>query len=98
MPAIVALSLKVAPTTPAGGVCVVSIPGEAWPITTGSSAQPLVASLLLRSEERRVGKEWVPGWVGLEPAGEEWSAVPDTATGPSEATRPPSLLEQVLLS
>src|SRR5207247_5282055 len=53
-----AVSLKVSPTVPEAGSWTVSIDGVAGPILTGSSAQPLTASLLLaRSEERRVGKE-----------------------------------------
>src|SRR5438128_768243 len=45
-PLSLASSLKVSPTVPAAGSWVVVIAGEAWPITTGSSAQPLAAGAL----------------------------------------------------
>src|SRR5205807_1206036 len=75
----------------------VSTDGVAGPILTGSSAQPETASLLLaspeRSEERRVGT----ACVGEAPCGVAYSTLPSTATGPSEAIRPPSEASQVLL-
>src|SRR5439155_1563347 len=46
-----AVSLKVSPTVPEAGSWTVSIDGVAGPILTGSSAQPLTASLLLASPE-----------------------------------------------
>src|SRR5437879_4273333 len=43
--------LKLSPTVPEAGSWVVAIAGWAWAISTGSSAQPLVASLLFASPE-----------------------------------------------
>src|SRR5437588_7340660 len=68
-PARVALSLKVAPTMPEDGFWVVSIEGEAWPIATGSSAQPETASLLLAWSEEQATELQVRGAVGLGPRG-----------------------------
>src|SRR2546430_233961 len=62
-PLSLAVSLKLSPTVPEAGSWTVSIDGLAGPILTGSSAQPLTASLLLaRSEERRGGKEGRSRW------------------------------------
>src|SRR5437870_12493970 len=68
-PAIVALSLKVAPTMPAGGVCVVSIDGEAWPITDRKSGVSGGGGGLGGWPGVRGSQEVGPGWVGLEAGG-----------------------------
>src|SRR3989442_13722276 len=60
--AIVALSLKVAPTVPEAGSWVVRRLGAALPTVTGSSSQPEAAGALFGSEERGVGQGCGSGW------------------------------------
>src|SRR2546429_22476 len=97
-PARVALSLKVAPTMPEDGFWVVSIEGEAWPIATGSSAQPETASLFDRKSGVEGKRVDVWGGRGIKKKGGSYSPLADTLTGPSLAIRPPSAAEQLLLS
>src|SRR2546428_9029577 len=89
-PESLALSLKLSPTVPEAGSWVVAIAGWAWAISTGSSAQPLVASLLLASPEDRETQRQNPACEQLAHAGFCLSPSTSPITGPSEPGRPPS--------
>src|SRR5947207_3135578 len=82
---------------PEGGRWIDTIDGVAGPVLTGLYAQPLTASLLLAERVWVQCEKGVPACVGEAPCGVAYSPLPSTATGPSEAIRPPSEASQVLL-
>src|SRR2546427_661175 len=96
-PESLAWSLKLSPTVPEAGSWVVAIAGWAWAISTGSSAQPLVASFFFNDPATTEIYS-----LSLHDAlpiswGVEYSPSPSTLTGPSEASTPPSEASQLLL-